>query len=122
MSPPGDWPEMYLACTSAGRACRRLPTAAQVAHAGIPWAIISDGPALRKGRKLSQDMEKLGHSPDAAEPGDDQDFTQWRSFWERAGVFTLATQFGDDGTKRGEFEELVGADNSVTAADLVSCA
>ena len=74
---------------------------------GIPWAIISDGPALRKGRKLSQDMEKLGHWPDAAEPGDDQDFTQWRSFWERAGVFTLATQFGDDGTKLGEFEELL---------------
>lgn len=31
---------------------------------GIPWAIISDGPALRKGRKLSQDMQKLGHWPD----------------------------------------------------------
>lgn len=74
---------------------------------GIPWAIISDGPALRKGSKLSQDMEKLGHWPDAPEPGDDQDFTQWRSFWERTGVFTLATQFGDDGTKRGEFEELL---------------
>src|SRR3984893_17879301 len=34
MSPPGDWPEMYLACTSAGRECRRLPVAAQVADAG----------------------------------------------------------------------------------------
>ena len=74
---------------------------------GIPWAIISDGPALRKGRKLSQDMEKLGHWPDAPEPGDDQDFAQWRSFWECAGVFTLATRFGDDGTKLGEFEELL---------------
>lgn len=74
---------------------------------GIPWAIISDGPALRKGRKLSQDMEKLGHWPDAPEPGDGQDFDQWRSFWERAGVFTLATRFGDDGSKLGEFEELL---------------
>lgn len=74
---------------------------------GIPWAIICDGPALRKGSKLSQDIEKLGHWPDAPEPGDGQDFTQWRSFWERAGVFTLATRFGDDGTKRGEFEELL---------------
>lgn len=74
---------------------------------GIPWAIISDGPALRKGSKLSQDMEKLGRWPDAPEPGDDQDFAQWRSYWERAGVFTLATRFGDDGTKAGEFEELL---------------
>jgi energy-coupling factor transporter ATP-binding protein EcfA2 len=74
---------------------------------GIPWAIISDGPALRKGRKLSQDMEKLRHLPGAPEPGDDHDFAQWRSYWERAGVFTLARQFGDDGSKRGEFEELL---------------
>jgi hypothetical protein len=34
MSPPGDWPEMYLACTPDGRACRRLLAAAQVAGAG----------------------------------------------------------------------------------------
>ena len=74
---------------------------------GIPWAIICDGPALRKGRKLSQDMEKLGLWPDALQPGDDQDFAQWRSYWECAGVFTLASRFGDDGTKRGEFEELL---------------
>jgi hypothetical protein len=74
---------------------------------GIPWAIISDGPALRKGRRLSLDMQKLGHWPDAPEPGDDQDFAQWRSFWERVGVFTLATRFGDDGSKLGEFEELL---------------
>jgi len=74
---------------------------------GIPWAVVSDGPALRKGSKLSQDMKKLGHWPDAPEPGDDQDFAQWRSYWERAGVFTVATCFGDDGTKLGEFEELL---------------
>jgi energy-coupling factor transporter ATP-binding protein EcfA2 len=74
---------------------------------GIPWAIISDGPALRKGRKLSQDMKKLGHWPDAPEPADNQDFAQWCGFWERAGVFTLATQFGDDDGKLGEFEELL---------------
>ena len=30
-----------------------------------------------------------------------------RGYWERAGVFTLATRFGDDGTKLGEFEELL---------------
>jgi energy-coupling factor transporter ATP-binding protein EcfA2 len=74
---------------------------------GIPWAIISDGPALREGEKLSQDMKELGHWPDDPQPGDDQDFAQWRGYWERAGVFTLATQFGDDGSKLGEFEELL---------------
>src|SRR5690242_12553995 len=34
MSPPGDWPEICLACTSNGRECQRLPAAAQVADAG----------------------------------------------------------------------------------------
>jgi len=34
MSPPGVWPEMYLACTSAERKWRRLSAAAQVADAG----------------------------------------------------------------------------------------
>jgi hypothetical protein len=74
---------------------------------GIPWAIISDGPALRKGQRLTRDMKDLGHWPDDPEPSDDQDFAQWRSFWERAGVFTLATKFGDDGSKGGEFEALL---------------
>jgi energy-coupling factor transporter ATP-binding protein EcfA2 len=35
---------------------------------GIPWAIVSDGPALRDGQKLSQDMKKLGHWPDDLSP------------------------------------------------------
>jgi energy-coupling factor transporter ATP-binding protein EcfA2 len=74
---------------------------------GIPWAIISDGPALRKGSKLCQDLQQLNRWPDAPEPDEDQDFDQWRTHWERAGVFTLATRFGDDGTKSGEFEELL---------------
>jgi energy-coupling factor transporter ATP-binding protein EcfA2 len=74
---------------------------------GIPWVIISDGPALRKGQRLRRDMKDLGHWPDDPEPSDHQDFAQWRSFWERAGVFTLATQFGDDGSKGGEFEALL---------------
>jgi hypothetical protein len=74
---------------------------------GIPWVIISDGPALRKSQRLRQDMKELGHWPDGPEPDDDQDFAQWRAFWERAGVFSLATQFGDDGSKGGEFEALL---------------
>jgi hypothetical protein len=73
----------------------------------IPWAIIADGPALRKGSKLSDEIRDQGHWPPAAEPDDEQDFDQWRRFWEHTGVFTLASQFGDDGAKGGEFEALL---------------
>lgn len=73
----------------------------------IPWAIVSDGPALRKDQKLTLDFQKSGHWPELPEPADIGDFIQWRSFWEQAGVFTLAGQFGDDGSKRGEFEALL---------------
>ena len=72
----------------------------------IPWVIISDGPALRPGQRLAKDVKDLGHWPDG-EPDDPQDFQPWRVFWEQAGVFTLATQFGDDGSKGGEFEALL---------------
>jgi predicted ATP-dependent endonuclease of OLD family len=75
---------------------------------GIPWVIVSDGPALRKGQRLTKDLKELGHWPDGPEPIDDQDFAQWQSFWEHAGVFTLAVRFGDDGTKGGELETLLG--------------
>lgn len=73
----------------------------------IPWAIVSDGPALRKGQKLPLDLQKLGHWPELPEPAGLEDFTRWRSFWEQAGVFTLADQFGDDGSKGGELEALL---------------
>ncbi len=84
-----------------GRYIRFLDTFA------IPWAIVADGPALRKGEKLSHDLRELGHWPTEPEPTDVQDFTQWREFWEHAAVFTLAGQFGDDGSKRGELEALL---------------
>ena len=73
----------------------------------IPWAVVADGPALRKGQKLPFDLRELGHWPELPEPADTEDFTQWRGFWEQAGVFTLADQFGDDGSKRGELEALL---------------
>ena len=73
----------------------------------IPWAIVADGPALRSGQKLPLDLRELGHWPELPEPADIEDFTQWRSFWEHTGVFTLAGQFGDDGSKRGELEALL---------------
>jgi hypothetical protein len=73
----------------------------------IPWAAVADGPALRKGQKLALDLRELGHWPHVSEPADPQDFPQWRDFWEHSGVFTLADQFGDDGSKRGELEALL---------------
>ncbi len=70
---------------------------------GVPWAIIADGPALRPGSQLAKDLSAMGRWPDKP-PDDGEDFAKWRDFWERAGVFSLADQFGDDGSKTGEFE------------------
>jgi predicted ATP-dependent endonuclease of OLD family len=55
---------------------------------GIPWAIVADGPALRPGSKLARHLHSLGHWPDE-QPDEQEDFTLWREFWERLGVFTL---------------------------------
>jgi hypothetical protein len=73
----------------------------------IPWAIVADGPALRIGQKLSVDLKEQGHWPKHPEPDNADDFGQWRDFWEHIGVFTLAKQFGDDGSKGGELEALL---------------
>jgi hypothetical protein len=73
----------------------------------IPWVIVADGPALRPGVTLPSDLRKLHHWPDGPEPGDRGDFEGWARFWETAGVFTLARQFGDDGGKEGEIEVLL---------------
>jgi hypothetical protein len=73
----------------------------------IPWVVIADGPALRKGSKLSLDIQEQGHWPQQPEPSSVMDFPQWRDFWEHAGIFTLANHFGDDGTKGGELETLL---------------
>jgi hypothetical protein len=70
---------------------------------GIPWAVVADGPALRRNRALAKQLADLKHLP-RRQPDDCDDFTAWRGYWQRAGVFTLADQFGDDGTKGGEFE------------------
>ena len=72
-----------------------------------PGPSVADGPALRNGQKLPFDLRELGHWPELPEPADSEDFTRWRDFWEHAGVFTLAGQFGDDGSKRGELEALL---------------
>ncbi|HUY48143.1 MAG TPA: TOPRIM nucleotidyl transferase/hydrolase domain-containing protein [Streptosporangiaceae bacterium] len=71
---------------------------------GVPWAVVADGPALRPGSTLAGDLRDLGCWPGKPQPEDGEDFPAWRDFWEGAGVFTLADQFGDDGSKSGEFE------------------
>ncbi|BEL04552.1 hypothetical protein Q0Z83_027430 [Actinoplanes sichuanensis] len=70
---------------------------------GIPWAAIADGPAFRSGSKLLQQLSRMGHEP---EPPLDEgvDFTTCRNYWAQVGLFTVAEEFGDDGTKSGEFE------------------
>jgi hypothetical protein len=73
---------------------------------GIPWAIVADGPALRRNSHLAKQLRTLKHMP-GKPPRDDDDFVQWRRYWQRAGVFTVAEQFGDDGKKGGEFEEFL---------------
>src|SRR5260370_33076042 len=37
-------------------------------------------------------------------PADLGEFAGWRKSWESAGVFTVALEFGADGSKGGEFE------------------
>ncbi len=70
---------------------------------GIPWAAIVDGPALRSGSVLAKQLRDHGHQP-SVPPPDSPDFAEWRAYWATAGIFTLADQFGDDGSKQGEFE------------------
>jgi len=70
---------------------------------GIPWAVVADGPALRRTSQLAKDLDNLGLLPDTL-PDDEDDFASCREAWESAGVFSFAVQFGDDHGKGGEFE------------------
>ncbi|MET7559598.1 AAA family ATPase [Streptomyces sp. NPDC005479] len=70
---------------------------------GIPWVVIADGPALRGTSALAKQLAKQRLRPPNP-PDDANDFTAWTNYWKTAGVFTLADQFGDDGSKSGELE------------------
>jgi ABC-type transport system involved in cytochrome c biogenesis ATPase subunit len=70
---------------------------------GVPWAIVVDGPALRDESDMARQLAQLGRVP-ANPPGDLDSFARWREAWEAAGVFTVARQFGTDGSRAGEFE------------------
>jgi energy-coupling factor transporter ATP-binding protein EcfA2 len=84
---------------------------------GVPWAVVADGPALRPDSRLAADLRELGCWPDAPEPGDQDDFAGWQEFWALAGVFSLADQFGDDGSKSGEFEAFLERTNAGLLAE-----
>lgn len=51
---------------------------------GVPWAVVADGPALRPGSKLAGHLRQAGRWPDK-QPDDQDDFLQWREFWESLG-------------------------------------
>lgn len=84
---------------------------------GVPWAAVADGPALRPDSRLADDLRELGCWPGAPEPEDRDDFAGWQEFWARAGVFSLADQFGDGGSKRGEFEAFLERTNAGLLAE-----
>ncbi|WP_018548592.1 AAA family ATPase [Streptomyces sp. LaPpAH-108] len=70
----------------------------------IPWVVIADGPALHPGSQLHKNLTDLGLLT-VAEPADeDPDFDEWKNFWEKHGVFTVADVFGTDGSQAGEYE------------------
>ncbi|MET9271830.1 hypothetical protein [Kribbella sp. NPDC003557] len=68
---------------------------------GIPWVVLADGPALRPGKRLAKYLraEGLLESMPPAQRLEDV-----RKVWSAAGVYSFATEFGDDGTKSGEID------------------
>jgi hypothetical protein len=70
---------------------------------GVQWAIVADGPALAPGSDLQKQLRNQALLPDDA-PDKDAEFEPWCEYWRRAGVFTLADTFGNDGSKAGEIE------------------
>ncbi|GHJ52875.1 hypothetical protein Nm8I071_21820 [Nonomuraea sp. TT08I-71] len=67
---------------------------------GVPWVIVADGPALRPGSNMAKQLEKLGKTV----PQSGEKLADVRAQWAADGVFSLAEDFGDDGSKAGEIE------------------
>jgi hypothetical protein len=83
----------------------------------VPWAIVADGPTLRPTSKLAKQLRRLGRYPNE-QPDRQESFARWHEFWENQGVFTLADQFGDDGSKLGEFEAYLQRVDEVLLAQV----
>jgi hypothetical protein len=78
---------------------------------GIPWAILCDGPALRCGSAMHKQLSTHGRFQGLA-AANTADFEAVKAWWKRGGVHTLASEFGDDGSKSGEFEVFLKALNA----------
>lgn len=75
---------------------------------GVPWAILCDGPALRFGSAMHKQLSTHGRFQGLT-TANAADFEAVKAWWERGGVYTLASEFGDDGGKGGEFEVFLKA-------------
>ncbi|GAA1662542.1 AAA family ATPase [Catellatospora bangladeshensis] len=67
---------------------------------GVPWAIVTDGPAMQPASNLAKQLTKLRRTV----PLGGSTLTDVVNGWAKVGVHTLADQFGADGTKGGEIE------------------
>ncbi|MER7589693.1 AAA family ATPase [Micromonospora sp. NPDC127501] len=79
---------------------------------GVPWVIVADGPALRPGSIMAKQLAKLGK----AVPQSGEKLTDVRAQWAAEGVFSLADDFGDDGSKAGEIEAFLSRLDAQTLA------
>jgi ABC-type branched-subunit amino acid transport system ATPase component len=62
---------------------------------GIPWVIVCDGPALNPRRAHSL-CGQIGRALPALRPTDLEDFSAWRDYWAKHGVYTLAENFNEE--------------------------
>ncbi|MFE0527134.1 AAA family ATPase [Micromonospora parva] len=67
---------------------------------GVPWVIVADGPAMRPGSDMAKQLAKLGRGV----PQSGEKLADVRAGWADEGVYSLADDFGDDGSKAGEIE------------------
>jgi energy-coupling factor transporter ATP-binding protein EcfA2 len=81
---------------------------------GVPWAIVADGPAMRPGSKLARQLAKLGRTV----PQHSANLADVREHWTKEGVYTLADEFGDDGSKGGEVEVFLARVDSTALAQV----
>lgn len=87
-----------------------------VRELGVRWAALADGPAFRAGKALDQ---VSGGPPQVSfGPANPETFAPARSRWHPYGVYTLATDFFDDGSKGGEIEAYFHHVDSVRWAQI----